>query len=518
MVPRRALAAAYLASLRPATRRFENALRQPEAAQAQRLQTILADMASSSRGKELGLKAHWSPREFQEHVPLGQKRDIDPYVHRIAQGEADVLTRSPVRWMERTGGTTGQPRLLPITDAFLGEIQQATAPWLGDLHAQHPGLRGLRSYWSVSPVAQAPQRTAGGLPIGAPDDTEYFGAVAKWVHGRMMAVPSEVSRVSATEAWRQATLRHLARCEDLGLISVWSPTFLHLLLDALEAAAPDLLAQLPAAHAQRVRRRLREGRPLPLALWPRLRLVSCWTEGTTARLGLDESLRVRLPGIPIQGKGLLATEGVVSIPYQGAPVVAATSHFLEFVDEGNPDGRPLLAHELRAGMVCTLLLTTGAGLLRHPLGDRVECIGHLHGTPRLRFLGRADATSDLCGEKLDERQVAQAMATVFARPPTFALLAPELAPRPHYRLFVDGVSGDEAQRAAHALDEALQQSHPYQYCRQLGQLGPVTAHVVPRAWAKYASQRMQDGARLGDVKPCLLDPRPGWAACLEATP
>ena len=47
-------------------------------------------------------------------------------------------------------------------------------------------------------------------------------------------------------------------------------------------------------------------------------------------------LRALFPGVEIQGKGLLATEGVISIPLMGrpAPVPAVTSHFLEFLDEG----------------------------------------------------------------------------------------------------------------------------------------------------------------------------------------
>ena len=48
------------------------------------------------------------------------------------------------------------------------------------------------------------------------------------------------------DAFRYATLRHLLQADDLRLISVWNPTFLTLLLDALAANWGPLLDDLAA--------------------------------------------------------------------------------------------------------------------------------------------------------------------------------------------------------------------------------------------------------------------------------
>ena len=72
-------------------------------------------------------------------------------------------------------------------------------------------------------------------------------------------------------------------------------------------------------------------------------------------------LRRYFPTTPLQGKGLLATEGVVSFPLWGqpAPVAAVTSHFLEF-EALEDDGHPVrLLHELREGAAYAPLLAWG---------------------------------------------------------------------------------------------------------------------------------------------------------------
>ena len=143
-------------------------------------------------------------------------------------------------------------------------------------------------------------------------------------------------------------------------------------------------------------------------IWPRLSLISCWADGP-ARAAAALLAR-RCEGIALQPKGLLATEAVVTIPFDGRHPLAIRSHFFEFVE---PDGRVRLAHELQRGMEYTLLLTTGGGLYRYKLCDRVIVDDFVHHTPSLRFLGRDDRVSDLFGEKLSDGFVAGVLEQLF---------------------------------------------------------------------------------------------------------
>ena len=500
---RAAVGWAHHQSLRPQARRFMAALQDPAAAQATRRRAVASAVHAAAFSVEHGLGDLASPTAW-ERVPVLGARDWEARFDRVAAGEPDVLTHEPVTVMERTSGSTGRTKLVPFTQGFLAEVRAATDPWVWDLQ-RVPGVRGQRSYWSISPVVQGARETAGGIRIGFEDDTQYFGPVARWAIRTMLAVPPEVARDVDMASWRTRTLRHLAAAEDLGLVSVWSPSFLTVLLEAMEAGMASLLATLRPAHQARIRHRLERGSTLAEALWPRLRLVSAWADGPAA-MQLT-ALRRHLPRTPVQGKGLLATEGVVSIPFGGANVLAVNSHYLEFVDVDQP-GDPIPAADLVPGRVYTPLLSTSAGLLRYPLRDLVECTGRLGRTPTVRFLGRADLVSDLCGEKLAESQAQAALDAAGATGAAFAMLLPDLSPA-RYCLAIEGVGPEDAARLARAVEASLEPSHPYRYCRDLGQLRPVEAVCITGGWATYQRLRVAEGARAGDVKPVALG-RQGW--------
>lgn len=514
-----ALHTAYAASLLPAWLRFARAAADPARAQRAQLAAILASAAPSAYGRSLGLSPTASVAEFRRRVPVIEHGPLAPFIARVAAGEPGVLTTDPVRMLERTSGTTSANKLIPYTDGLRRDFAAAVDAWLFDLHRAFPRLVGTRSYWSVSPATRRGERTAGGVPIGFDNDTEYFGPVTRWALTRLLAVPASVARLPDVAAWRRATCRHLLAADDLGLISVWSPSFLTGLMEAIAGDLDALLAELPAARRDAVNARLdATGAITGEALWPRLVVVSSWTEGFAAEL--LPALRRWFPTVAIQPKGLLATEGVVSFPLVGAAgaALALTSHFLEFVDVESPAANALLAHELRLGARYAPILSTRGGLLRYQLGDVVRCVGHWAGAPLVRFEGRRDRVSDLCGEKLAEPQVVRALAAARAGLSCrFALVAPALAPSPHYAAYLDTDAPDEAlDGAREALEAALSEGAHYRYCRALGQLGPARVRRVRAGMAAYHAELVRRGARLGDVKPSSFDTRPIWEDVFDA--
>jgi hypothetical protein len=547
----RAAHAVRLAAALPGYRDFRAALERPAEAQGRRLRAILAAGADSAYGRRHGFARLRSVADYQAAVPVVGYEALRPAIDAIAAGAPGVLTADPVRMLEATGGSTGPAKLIPYTSRLLGEFQAAIGPWLTDLALHRPALRRGGAYWSVSPCARPRATTAGGLPVGFAEDAEYFGGLDRRVLRRLLLTPPELARVPDVATSRYVTLRFLLDTPHLAFVSVWSPSFLTLLVDALSELAERLLVDLergtltppaplpPALHAALARRlvprpararRLRaaraaEGTLRPAVVWPDLALVSCWTAAASARLVPE--LRARFPGVEIQGKGLLATEGVVSIPLAGQPgaAVAVTAHVYEFVPADAPGARPRLVHELEVGETCAVLLTTGGGLYRYALGDLVTVVGRVGRTPLVEFVGKAGNVSDLCGEKLAEPYVASVLEAAAARTglaAAFLMLAPEWGTPPYYALFVDGGGPGAAALTALAdhVEAGLRANPGYAYCRALGQLGPVRAIGVraAAATAAYAARCAALGQRLGAVKPTYLHREAGWSAHLAGVP
>ncbi len=510
LVPAQAITGPLAAAMAPAAAAFARALRDPRRAQEAAFARVRREVRALDGVRTLD--------ELQA-LPLTRYEDLD--VERVAGGARTALTRSPVIRFERSGGSSGAQKLLPMTRPFLEEMNRALQPWLFSLYARTPGVAGGCAYWSVSPLGDRPRETAGGVPIGAPDSA-YFPGFLRPLLARVLAVPDDVALTGDVDACRRETARLLAERRDLTLISVWSPTFLTLLLDAVEELQGAPTGVATGRDGGRRPRSLR-------ALWPRLSLVSMWTDASSA-LFVDD-VRARLPGVPIQGKGLLAVEGAVSIPWPAdggsdAPVLAVRSHVLEFLDD---DGRACFAHEIEDGRSYEVLLTTSAGLVRYRLGDRVVVAGRAQATPRVRFIGRA-MTSDLVGEKLSaafvggvvDAAVARVLGPCRAR---FAMLAPrrpEGSP-PHYRLYLECDPAPDrpgplpplpppAARAAlaRAVEDALRVGHPYRYARELGQLGAVDVVGVVDALRKYERACVARGQRAGDIKAASLHVRDDW--------
>ena len=375
----------WLAFQRGAEEQFERALDDPAAAQAAKLRACIARNAATSFGRAHDFAKLASYEDFASAVPVRTYEEFKPWIRRIANGEKCVLTTEPVEGFEETSGTSGFEKLIPVTGSLKREFEGAVGIWMRDLARRMPRAFAGRSYWSISPPVKPRRTTPCGLPVGLETDLAFFPDRSASLLASLMAVPPELCQSNDADGFFQATVGALLDCADLAMISVWSPNFI-LSLDRYLC--------------------LRLGRDnfVWSEIWPSLGLLSCWTDAQSAMW--MPKVRERLGAVPVQGKGLLSTEGVVSVPVGPAPqvpVIALNAHFFEFRERGNE--RIRLAGELDSGLDYEVILTTGGGLYRYLTGDVVRSTGDVS----LRFLGRIGRNSDLVGEKLDEVQVVDAL-------------------------------------------------------------------------------------------------------------
>jgi len=532
----RALNAIPLAAFWRQAKQFTSALSNPEAVQREILFDLLKQNRDCAFGARHGFESIRTVREFQDRVPVASYDDLAPWVERIKAGEQNVLTSEPVLAFEKSSGSASAAKYIPYTRTLQTQFQAALAPWLTDMHKSYPDVSRGSAYWVVTPLSRQKERTEGGIRIGFESDTEYFAPLQRSILRRTLAIPEALARVPDLDDCLYLTLRFLLQGRSLAFISVWSPSFLLILLERLQeygerlvqdltAGKVDIAASLPSRltrwpvrdirQAGNLRAMLRRGRIEPSVLWPRLSLISCWMSAASASIKCE--VEEKFPGVPIQGKGLLATEGVVSIPIesQGAPVAAVTSHFFEFVDHSSGECR--LLTELEQGREYSVVLTTGGGLWRYRLGDRVRVAGFAQRTALLEFIGKEDCVSDLRGEKLNSLFVSHSLAGFEScRSASFSMLAPAEAKPPHYILFIESrrCTPDLAAR----LDRKLQENPHYEYCRRVGQLGPLQVFMIDRnAHNSYVNRCIGLGHRAGNVKVTSLHRATGWEHVFQGT-
>ena len=171
---------AYMVSLRGRWRQFQRAANKPRKAQEARLRSLLAGRRGTAFADSHSLDGIDSFAAFQDRVPIRSYQDMSEWIQRIANGERRVLTRAPVRLMERSRGAAGEVKLIPYTDGLFAEFASATGPWLRELTLGCPELLGTRSYWGMTPLPHKREQTPGGLPIGMDDDREYFSPLARF--------------------------------------------------------------------------------------------------------------------------------------------------------------------------------------------------------------------------------------------------------------------------------------------------------------------------------------------------
>lgn len=427
------------------------------------LDAVLARNAPTAYLRHFGSPT--SLQAFRESIPATTHDALAPWLDRVAGGEPDVLFVGRPCAYECTGGSSGGSKLIPYTTEGLEAFEAALAPWLAGAVSRFSVSGSV--YLATSPATR-PARQIGDTPLGLPDGA-YLGARwGEWA-AEHSAVPLDVARETSVAVWRARTVASLAAAQDLEMISVWSPTFLLRLLNDL----PD-----------------------PREIWPRLKLVSCWTAG--ASRGPAAELRARLPHAHLQPKGLMSTECVVTVPDARDRPALNAHGFFEF----ERHSEMLLADELEEGGQYEVIATTASGLYRYRTGDLVLCTGFADAaTPVLEFQGRTGIVSDLVGEKLVEAFAQDALDVV----PGWTFLTVQPGGTGYVVVTEAGMPVDLA-----TIDARLKRNPQYAYAALLNQLKPLVHRPVERLYDRFVNFRLAQGARLADIKLLALIPEAGW--------
>ncbi len=520
MLYRRPIGSLLLALKKPQLRAFHQALEDFDATQA----VVLSQAMNQIRGSQFAL-AHGCARTQPklDAFPICDYEDLRPWIERFAGGDAGALfgpdsgiTPRRCRFVS-TSGTTGLPKLIPVTPASFAAQAASWQAWGLSAFEAHRDA----AFWDVLPISSPAQGSMSGLATWAMQSPSFK---------TLYAVPDQAQKITPFELKLKALLRLTVGNPNIGMLMTANPSTLLMLVHQLDAHGFDLVRDLrqgsffagdpaqlgvaalgrrDAAAAKRLDRILTQrGRLTPMDVWPRLKLVAMWLGGTLSHY--SEALRPTLGHVPWRDHGLVASEGRFTVPLgDGSPdgVLDPRVAYYEFLpvesanrdpgdnrsNEGSQTRQLIPGKDLIPGQSYHLVVTTLGGLIRYDMHDIIECRGHFGGrlgtAPIVRFLRKSSQFANITGEKLSAFQVAEALTQLGnardGRPGCddtiktshFMTLAPNRdGYPPHYVLYAESTRQvrSEWESVARALDERLSGLNcEYQDKRASGRLGAV---------------------------------------------
>lgn len=492
---------------------FARACEDPAAAQERALTALMTRLSGTAVARRLGL-THPRPvrsvAELRERVPLTRYDDYRPELERALTGVPNQLTPGRPDLFAITSGTSGHAKHIPIDEAYRETFQRPMQHYLYGLAKDHPAAFSGSVLYLVGPTFIG--LTPGHTPIGSISghnlrrlspllrrfsaiphhafDLSDLGA-STWAQA-LFALRREISfAVSITThplALLGETLRDHA---DALLRDLSDGTFFPFGRpsglapgDPSALGPPGTLAALraqlrPEPRRARLlsRRAAAAGALTPASAWPTLALLSCWWH---ASAGSHLALLPALYGahVPIRTAVYSATEGWLNVPRRdrdasdpssASGVLAIESGVFELERLG-PDldtglGETLLPHEAEPGQDYGLVLSSGCGLWRYRLGDRVRVTGFFGRTPELHYVQKLGQTMSLAHDMTSEDHVRTALTNLTER---FGITRWVFGPgapdglRPRYRLAVqlaDHSSGPDLAPLAAAFDAALSKAN-----------------------------------------------------------
>jgi len=102
-------------------------LENPAKAQEEVLRRLLEGYKRTKYGRDKGASNVSGREEFREVFPKTSYQDLKPYLERVMEGDYNILLPEPPITWAMTRGSTGPPKIIPLTETHLREVRMCGA-------------------------------------------------------------------------------------------------------------------------------------------------------------------------------------------------------------------------------------------------------------------------------------------------------------------------------------------------------------------------------------------------------
>ena len=413
---------------------FEESAKDPLRMQERTLLKYLARNRNCEYGLKYGFSSIRSISDFRARVPFSDYEGMRPYIDRMKNGGQNILTSDKAVFFGITSGTTGKPKLIPVTKYSRDRKSDLMNLWAYYICRDHPRAFNGKILAIISPEIK--NHTECGLPYG-PEDGHAYNNLTDMVKS-LYVLPYEIFYIEDYDARYYCMLR-IAMEQNVSTIATLNPSTIVLLfqrindfkeriIEDIGSGTLDPGLKIPPDIRKLIEKKLKpdpkrakelkeilknKKELLPKYFWPGLELVECW-KGGTVKSYLKELPRY-IGDVAIRDFGCLSTEARSSVPMsdEGAGgVLAINTNFYEFIPKEDADKknkRILLCDQLEKGKEYLLIVTTPGGLYRYNMDDIITVDGFFNKTPVIEFVQKGGNAISLTGEKVYESHIDEAV-------------------------------------------------------------------------------------------------------------
>ncbi len=388
----------------------------PSKLQRSLLREILKKHSTTLFGKKHGFGGIKSVRQFQKQCQPQSYNYFKPYIDAYFAGTPDALFNSHLLYFAQTAGTTGAPKLIPITyntltNYTLGVLRTACY-YISENFSQNSKIIGGKWLYLPAPPIL---RYISGIPVG------YITGLLMLPYGAQLwryplnfkcYAPLHLMHIkNIEEKFRQIALESASK--NITVLVGVTPVMINLLENILKYTRVQKISDL----------------------FPNLEFAIF--SGVPPKY--YESRLNSLIGKPIAYREMYAaSEGMLAVQLSERPHFTPLydSVFFEFVSLKDPSER-LLLHEAQKGHEYRLIITSHNGLYAYDIGDILKIVSEDPITFTFSF---RKGVIDLADEKLTPTQVFSTIETSNTQNRCSIIdfcVVGTYKPKPHYTFLIE---------------------------------------------------------------------------------
>lgn len=474
---------------KPLYRYFMRPIKHSMETQEKTLSKIIKMNRDTQFGREHNFRQITSIKQFQERVFPHSYEDFRPYTDLMTKGRTNVLVRGNPKYWGKTAGSTGAPKLIPITSQSLRNATNGVLRIYLSYLAENPQahsqfLDGIVCFFHANPTLEY----INDIPVGF--GTGIFSQSTRnqlWspFFQRSMYSTAHLFKINDMEKrYRQLTRELTGKNITLFAgVTTFVLSLLEVVLKYTQSANPDV-------------KYVKE-------IFPNCQLAILGGESPK----FYEDRFFSLIGKELDYREVYgATEEIVAVQLQKEPGLTPLfdANFLEFCEENSEER--FVFSEIKKNVNYKIIITNFNGLYAYMLGDVVKFISL--DPPRLLFSHR-EGTVNMASEKMTVQQITDALLLTnqehHCAVAEYCAIG-KYAPKPHYIFILEYLpkqSPQDEKSYLKSLNENLMSINPV-YRSQLqavpAMIPPELIIVKTGTFFTLEQQNLQEGLPMGQHK------------------